>query len=87
LAARAKARSKARLSTYTDFVKKQLTGGAGALRAILRNTVFDVLQPVKRADGTFSFQVEDILRDENEQWKKVWLRYGDLPTPWRTTTP
>ena len=84
MAARAKERAKGRSCTCAEFVKEQLAGGAGALHAILRKTVFDEPRPVDTPDGSLSLQVVDILKDEKEKWKNIWLRHGELPTPWRS---
>ena len=45
------------MAPYADFVKVQLTGGVGALHSILRDTVFDELQPVRLPDGELSLKV------------------------------
>jgi hypothetical protein len=63
MAVRASERAKARNGTFSDFVKAQLAGGAGALHSILRDTVFDEAKPVLMPDGELSLRVMDILAD------------------------
>ena len=67
------------------FVEKQITSGVKvAHRLIKRDSVpiFDTSTCGAGAELTASPQA--ILQHDLEEWRKIWLRLGDVPTaPWR----